>query len=115
MVSTNDASPEWPKGYYGLVKCNDPDFIWEGKPLYDPLEGVNDEDINLLADDAGEWIGWETFMNYVNSVTTSFNCDPTTGYDFVKACKASGYVWEKKGDVVMWFLDKVGRKVQKND
>jgi hypothetical protein len=115
MVSTNDSSPDWPKGYCGLVKCNDPDFIWEGRPIYDPLAGMSDQEINLLADEATEWVGWEEFVNFVSSVTTSFDCDPRTGYNFVKSCTASGYVWEKDGDVVMWFLNKVGRRLLGND
>jgi hypothetical protein len=114
MVAKRD-SEEWPAGHYGLVKCNDPDFIWEGKPLLDPLEGMDDDAIDALADDSEEWAGYERFMDFVEKIRPVFNTDPYTGHQFVRACEASGYKWKQDGDVVMWFIDHIARKMEKNE
>ena len=40
------------KNDWGLVRCNNPDFIWSITPVCDPLDGLSDKQIDALAKDA---------------------------------------------------------------
>ena len=38
------------RGDWGLVRCNDPDYIWSINPVRDPADGLTDEQIDTLTD-----------------------------------------------------------------
>ena len=42
----------WPKGWYGLTRSNEPDFVFPSAGLCsDPLNGYSDDEIDVMADD----------------------------------------------------------------
>lgn len=43
LVRATKNAPEWAKGEWGLVRCNDPDLIWAGEILEAP-DGWGDDD-----------------------------------------------------------------------
>jgi len=101
-------APAWPKGWYGLVQCNDPDFIWEGKPIADPTEGLTGDQINALPE-----APFSRFHYLCEAIEKQFVTDPMTGYQFVQACKKAGYKPKRDGlNVVMWFVGYAGKKLK---
>ncbi len=82
---------EWPKGQYGLVRCNDPDFVFA---------------IPKDRDDEGEWYD---FILY------EFLMEPLTGYNFVSACMAAGWNQKEHGDVAIWFVERILERLKKNE
>lgn len=80
---------EWPKGYYGVIVRNDPDFIF-------PCDfSKSEEKHSELPKGAFEAENW-------------FYMDPYRGHRFVEACKQAGYDKEEDGwNVSLWFLKRV--------
>lgn len=68
-------------GQYGLVRQNDPDFWWTGKPI--KYTGDNKDN--------------KKFWEIVELLDKTLDCNPMTGYDLVRACKKAGYRPDKHG------------------
>lgn len=88
-VATNDTEPDdWPKGWYGLVQINDPDFVF-------PCDFYGSDGID------GQLPGGSSkALDY-------FYMTPFHGHRFIEACKASG--WEGHdvhGHPELWFLER---------
>jgi len=93
-VSTKTVSeaPEWPKGWYGLLRQNDPEFIFCVDVKDFKLPGTNLDD-----------------------VYDSFYTTPMRGYDFVRACKKAGYNPKKHGyHIYVWFIEHMIKQFKKN-
>ena len=105
--------PEWPEGHFGLVKCNDPDFVWEGEIHYDPLDEMTDDEIEALPKDGPEWEKYWAFAKHIERIEPAFNCRPELGYQFVGACVASGYNIDEDGYVIDWFISRIGKMLEK--
>ena len=91
------------KGQYGLVRCNDPDFIFDGPIEFDPTYNMTDDEINNMskADDRQ----WRKFNRWYDKIETCFNAPFELGYQFVIECKKKGYRSKTHGmNVLMWFL-----------
>ena len=94
--------PEWPVGYYGLVQCNDPDFVWKEKPLRDPTIGKN------LDKDEKAYKASNKYIREIASMEKSFlNTNPRgrdlrTYYLFYKACLRAGYRPHRDGYRVIY-------------
>ncbi len=102
--------PDWPKGYLGLVRSNDPDFVWPYSPIVDP-EFTDDEEMNALKPGCPELIAWDRFAGHVEICQPHFKTDPATGYYFVNACESAG--WNGfDGDPVYWFLSRISRALR---
>ena len=110
MVSTQNA-PGWPKSHYGLVRCNDPDFVWEGRPSPDPYHGLSDHGIESSPKNIHE--AFHKWSKMVEKTEEAFHGSAMDCYRFVDACKKAGYRPERDGyNVVMWFVDYAGRKLK---
>ena len=83
MISTKD-DPRWPKGSFGLVYCNDPDFVWAGEPPRDPFYGMSDVQIEAVPEDDELWDQFRKFAKFITEVRDQFDEDPIVGYRFVK-------------------------------
>ena len=51
LVRATQDGREMKKGDWGLVDCNDPDFIWSVTPVCDPDDELTDEQIDALPED----------------------------------------------------------------
>lgn len=86
---------EWPKGWYGWVRCNDPDFIWEGKPIPCPYNGMTDKEINNAPKRVHKAYGrWYSQLQKFEEAT---NLDLMVAYDLVRACRKAGYKPSRDG------------------
>jgi hypothetical protein len=111
MIATKADSTDWPKGWLGLVKENDPLFVWPYKPLLD----IDDPAFDRLHPVDPELALWKLFIDYVFEVEENFACSyPIQGYEFVSACIKAGYQPEQYGvNVVWWFINFVNRALLK--
>lgn len=103
FVQARKHHEDWPAGWYGLVECNDPAFIWEKKPLPEPKKET----------DGGvdEWMKW--FDNVVSPTYDSFlesGSDILAYFRLVKACKKVGYDEEKDGfNIMCWLVNHLSK------
>ena len=81
-VATKD-DEEWPKGYYGLLRMNNPDFVF-------PLKDLDNPDWDAIYD--------------------AFLCNPEIGYKFYQSCIDAGY--NQDGSVEDWFIKRLILKLK---
>jgi len=111
MKSTKDCD-EWPKGYYGLICNNDPDFIWKDKPILDPTFDITE--LEKFEDDNIIWKKCDEFFEVVESIEPHFECDPLSGYNLIKACKKAGWDEEKHGfRILCWLTHHMATEMKK--
>lgn len=127
MISMKD-NAEWPKGWYGLVSCNDPDFVWEQKPLVDPWVGLTDEQIDACS--KKQQREWLKFAQTADKIAKAMRVHPEVGWRFVEACRKAGFgerapkdpskishnVFKEEiysGCPVYWFVNHAARKMKK--
>ena len=113
---------EWPKGYYGLVRINDPDFIWKGEPLEDPLYNMPDSEVDALPNKSLLLKKNREYFDRVEQIekhlVTSMGerLDIMAMYALVKACKKIGYKEKVHGyRVVAWLSHHMALKIKKTD
>lgn len=105
---------EWPKGSYGLVRCDDPDYVWKGRPIIDSFEGMSDKEINALSDDSLEVRQNNKFFKLVEKLEPQFKNSPELGYDLYRACKKAGYSEIKHGRrLLSWLVNHMALKMKK--
>lgn len=112
-VAMKDAE-DWPKGYYGLVRGNDPDFVWPPDDYIDPFSGMTDEEIEAADEKAPDprWQEWYDFASFIARIRDRFNTHPIIGWHFINACQECGYDHYYDGDVIYWFIDRVNRRLR---
>ena len=116
VKGTVEVKDEWPKGWYGLVQYNDPDFIWEERMTPDPYHGLTGKQINNGSKKLHE--KYRRWLEMLNSIEDDFcECQvrPWTSYQFVSACMKAGYRPKRDGfNVMYWFVNYVGQKTKRN-
>jgi len=115
LMQATKSAPEWGAGEYGLVRCNDPDFVWKSKPICDPTASMADEEIGELTNNDPRWVAGCQHFEMVTNVEPRFNTSPYEGYLLVKACMEAGYDPEKDGTrVISWLMDYLARKLDQS-
>lgn len=110
--ATNDRAPEeWPKDHWGLIRINDPDFVWESTPTVDPYHGMTDNEINSAAA-ADISCRDDKYHADVNMFEEALVCDPETGYKLVEAAKAAGWDSWRHGRFAWWLFHRMGRIIR---
>ena len=100
------------KGDYGLVRCNDPDFVIpiDLKPIPDPAFDFSDEQINVMSKEEFQKV--EAFTDLVAGISGMLITDPVTGYELVSACKEAG--WDPKihgWRIEYWLTHQMGKAI----
>jgi hypothetical protein len=100
------------KGDYGLVRCNDPDFVFSVEPTC-PLISmeISDDDINAILEDDPVWEKdweWETTKAEVFDTELLQTNDLMIYFILVKAAYDCGYKIEY-GYVSRWILEKLAK------
>jgi hypothetical protein len=112
LVMATKEIEEWPKGWYGLVQCNDPDFVWKGRPRPLHLYNLSDKEIKAIPIKTLKKWNKEEYK-FIDEIEDQFVTDPMKGYQLVAACKKAGYNPKKHGyNVLMWLMDYMGRKLK---
>lgn len=105
-----EIDPVWPKDHWGLIQCNDPDFVWEVTPELDPSFGKTDDQIN--AETPEEWEASEAWLKKVAEFSNDLISDPKTGYQLVAAAVEAGYDLETDGRFEAWFFHRMARIIR---
>lgn len=96
LFESTIVNEHWPLGYYGVVECNNPLFVYK----------QTDE---KLSNSFGKWE-----MDVLES-TGDIAMKPMDGYRFIRACRKAGYKPKKHGtDVFFWFCERVAKKREQN-
>ncbi len=98
---------ELKKGDWGLVRCNDPDFSWSIPPFPDPLEGLDDDEVDKATVEEKERS--LEFYSAVEVFEVALKSDPELGYDLVSSAMKAGYDRQKHGRFSFWLFDHLGR------
>ncbi|GBG14434.1 secretion system protein E [Novimethylophilus kurashikiensis] len=100
LQSTAD-NPDWPKGWFGLVRQNDPDLIFEG-PLYaDPTAGLDDDAVEEQVE-SRDFDEFCVAAGRLHQALSSMGAMP--GYQLVEACRRQGYNMDRDGHEVAYWL-----------
>jgi len=103
-------------GDFGLVRCNDPDFIFSAFPALEPHATLPDEEIgNLPESERNKWKDWFCqAQNFDKELKTHDVVDFENVYNLVAAAKENGYSQEKNGWFAGWLFDYLGECLKAN-
>lgn len=89
LARATKSDEDWPAGHYGVIRMNDPLFVFPELPKPPTVEeGINDFDKTVCA-------------------VEEFGFTLDQGYHFTTACIAAGYSPDTDGKVMSWFLEHV--------
>lgn len=98
---------------WGLLRCNDPDFVWTVDPIVDITYGMSDDQVDALPDD--QWNLYRKFSNSAEKFEQSLKGDIRSGYSLYKACLEAGYDPEVDGyNLSHWLLHSLAVRVSEN-
>jgi hypothetical protein len=111
VQSTKDVEG-FPVGYYGIVRSNSPDVVFDASCLcVDIYDGLTDEEIDLIPDETF-WEETRKMSKAADNLDEVFPRNPLFGYELVTALKQVGY----EDGHVSWFLsDRMARMINKED
>lgn len=98
-------------GDYGLIQCNDPDFIIPAKfkPIPDSTFNMSDEEINNLPTDG---IFTDGFFDLFEDILPYLRGSLSTCGSLYEACKEDGYNVKEHGICIeMWLIHKMGEAI----
>jgi hypothetical protein len=102
-------SPEWPKGFYGLVETNDPTLVFAGPLLKDPTHSLGDDELNALP---GFPAGTDEFDAAAWLLRDQLVLDAVTGWRIVQACIERGYRPAEDGYLHRWLMQYMAMQVE---
>src|SRR5581483_2364777 len=114
LVQATKNGHEMKAGDFGLVVCNDPDYIWPENlaPRKDPSFGMTDEEFDNMTDETG--VAWDEFNDYVEQFSKYLNSDPLTGWMLVNAAKEAGWSRETHGFLTGWLFHRMAVVIERN-
>ncbi len=107
---------QWPIGWWGLFRINDPEFVWELTPTPSPTWGMSEEQTDAFweraewggvaqADaDRDDWYRWPVGEAFLEAFAST---DPETGYALISAAISVGYPYDDKV-FAHWLFDYLG-------
>lgn len=108
LMQAHYGCEEWPKGWFGLVFCNDPFVVWEWAPTSEPHVSLSKGKSRKAAIKR-----WENWFKDSGKAAEAFNgLDITTAFDLVTACTKAGYDRSKDGDVALWLMGFIGKALK---
>lgn len=113
LMRARVGSSAWPEGWYGLVVRNDPEFVFQGPLLKDPLAGFSDEEINACSAELEE--ASTVFSAAAQGLQDSMSSLPAlTGYELISACVQVGYDIKRDGtETAYWLMHHLSTAVEK--
>jgi len=114
LVQATKDGNEMKAGDFGLVQCNDPDYIWPENlaPRKDPAFGFTDEQFDNMTEETGQ--EWDDFQEYVEKLGKHFNSDPMTGYYLVESAKTAGWKPEEYRFLMGWLSHRMAVAIERN-
>ena len=107
LVRATKDGREMKNGDWGLVVCNDPDFIWSITPVCDPDDGLTDEQIDALPDDKMRYRAWEKANRKLKKSLDSASFDSSIRLG--NAMRDVGYVPDNDGIASWWLCNYIAK------
>lgn len=92
---------------FGLLRCNDPDIVWDECPEPDPTDGIPDEEVTDEQHDL-----WNKWMKKVQTFHTNLKMEPSVAHELVEAAIKAGYKKDESGYFSMWLFNHLGKIVK---
>ncbi|MDF3281738.1 MULTISPECIES: hypothetical protein [unclassified Gordonia (in: high G+C Gram-positive bacteria)] len=112
---------DWRQGQWGLIRADDPTFVWWTTPTPSPTRGMSeDEEDAWWAERSGghqdlaaqdpevERELWATDERCADFLSAFRACSPNDGFDLVTAAAHCGYERARDGVFEIWFFDYLG-------
>ena len=112
LMRARVGSTEWPAGWFGLVRQNDPDFVFPGPLTVDPFAGLSDEEINARADElAPADAVFDAAVRGLQAPLATMHA--VAGYELVTACQLAGYDIARDGtEIAYWLMHYLAKPAQ---
>ncbi len=111
LMRATQSTEGWQAGQYGLVEMNDPLVVFDGPLLRDPSEGLSDEAINALSEDAFAEV--ERFLEAGGALNQQLKVDPVAGYRLTAACMQHGYDPVEGGFLGFWLMNHLAKALER--
>ena len=94
---------------WGLVVCNDPDYIWTITPVCDPHDGLSDEQIDAMPDcfDNDNYKDFEKAALHLRTKLDAGDFD--NAIRLGEAMKKAGYNYEEDGTGCWWLCNHIAK------
>lgn len=113
LVRSRIGKDEWPQGHWGLVRSNEPDFVWASTPTPDPLHGVPDDQWEAWIDANRGTPAYDRAMDTApDDFVAALICGPGIGWELVNASIPFGYDPEESGDFGQWLFSLMGMRLR---
>lgn len=114
LMRSTKPHEDWPEGHWGLVRKNDPDFVWETRPTPDPLHGVPESEweVWLKANPAGTPDYVRTMEEVPEDFRKALECPPDLGWEIVQTAIPFGYDPMTSGWFSDWLFSWIGIRMR---
>lgn len=94
------------KNEWGLVRSDDPTYVWSVNPRVDPTANLTDEQIDTMSPEDSE--KWYDFLDAAETFCKALKSYPFDGHLLYEAAVAAGYKRES-GSFSQWLFDYLAR------
>ena len=98
------------KGEWGLLRSNDPDFIWEETPTLDPTEGLTDEELDKASVELQD--AEDNFTRAAQKFEDDLQGYPASGWELYNAALKAGYDKAKHGRFAFWVFNHLAKHLR---
>lgn len=114
LMRSRGDDPRWPRGSWGLVRSNDPDFVWSTTPTPDPLHGIPDDRWEAWFEEnpTGSSAYERTMAPVPDDFRNGLICEPELGWQIVRDSIPFGYDPEEGGDFASWLFSLIGMRLR---
>lgn len=100
MRATKDTK-HWPLDWFGLVKFNDPMFVFKGPLRLDPCHGLSEDDLDWMPEHPE---GYDEYATLAEELTNVKLDSLVATHEFVQACLDAGYHPKEHGYKLGYWL-----------
>jgi len=97
-------------GDWGLVRVNDPEFVWRVDPVVDPLEGFSEDEQESMFEDPEIAASIDTFVNTQDAFAAELMESVeliTSAHALIESANKVGYTTES-GSFEWWLCHRLG-------
>jgi len=103
------------KGEWGLVQCNNPDFIWSVDPIPNPYYELSAAEEKKASENPANKKQYKLFTDRVNEFAESLNTPyPVVAWRLVDSAKKMGFDPNANGLLRFWLFHRLGMWVKEH-
>lgn len=112
LIQARHDGSEMKKGQWGLLQCNDPDFIWSGRPNEDPFAHWSEWRVdNSLPE---EWATFETWVDQISKFEKELLKARSIDSFFRLGHSARKAGFKDDQSFASWLLARLGKHIRKH-